>query len=636
MRLVPLLAALSLLLSSIVASAEQCCENCCCSSLIEGGITGKFAMGCYTGNATDDRLIPLGFEAGSGWVLEKTTSEPGQCASYKTEAMGAADYSCSLNNCDPGTGKCAANRLQEFTPESFEIGTVSDVNRNAANFCWYMWEKKSGYHDTLQYTGDGSNPRNLTLNFTPDVIMIMNETGTVTTVLKTKDMPATTSCRWDSGNAEGACHTNGITAFISNGVTINSGVNASSVVYNVMYWKDYSGYLRTGSYVGDGNSGGGGNALVADTQVITVTDCDVSYVMIAGQTASGLDFECDKQRGVNIGTSVVGPGNINQEPYGQKQSSVDEESGIQDLTDGSFTVTGAPALETSCNDLGITYYYWAMCAQPSLPGSVNAVDWSNSMIATWNLEQFELSGLTENEAASCQDCGLTNVNTVTVDSGDSLIATDSLLFDITNDTSLTCDLTTECEEINFAGDVSWGCFAKSVQDAANAFLGGHGDRSFDFHRLAASDTLRCAVGENASTVQTADADANEWPDATWVHMACTFNDTSNAILPYANANQTGSGTQANTRSSDGSGNFVLGELASAGTLNFEGNMNECAVDNMVWSASDICRICSCNIDGRACACFAADPTLWVSQGRRDSLCGGCTLPANCNIGQPAG
>jgi hypothetical protein len=610
------------------AGNEQTDLDLCAESKQAAGL---FALGCFTGSGIDDRLIPLGFNDASGWVLEHTLSEPGQCASYKTQAMGAADSSCSLNNCTTGGGKCAANRLQEFRDKGFEIGTDGDVNRNAADFCFAMWQEQPGYFDTLQYTGDASNPRTITLPFTPDVIMVINQTGTVTTILKTADMPSTTSCLWDAGNAEGACHTNGVTGIGTSTITVNTLANASSVVYNVFFWKASAGYLVTGSYTGDTV-----DALFDDTQVISVPGCDVSYVMIAGQTTDGIYAECDKQRGVHVGPSVVGPGNTTNDYYASMQSSVDEEAGIQALTFGSFTVTGAAALERSCNDDGITYYYWAMCGQPSSPGTVNSADWSNSSVATWNKERFEASGLTENEAAGCQDCGLTNVNSVTVDAGDSLIATDSLLFDIGDNTSLTCDMSADCEELNFAGDVTWFCFAKSTQDATNAFLGGHGDRSYDFSRIAASDTLRCAVGEDSSTVQTADADADEWPNNEWHFLACTFNDTTNAILPYVDGTQSGSGSQPNARSSDDTEPFVFGEVPTLGTLNFEGNMNECGVDNMVYSASDLCKVCSCNFDGRGCTCFAEDPTIWVSQGRRNSLCDGCTLPANCNQGTPAG
>lgn len=95
------------------------------------------------------------------------------------------------------------------------------------------------------------------------------------------------------------------------------------------------------------------------------------------------------------------------------------------------------------------------------------------------------------------------------------------------------------------------------------------------------------------------------------------------------------------------------------TVDMEGQLDEAFVITQTLAASEICRVCSCGIQGTACECdtgtpanykactvdadcqdFSAagrcDTTSGTCQGRNhatDPGCGGCTLPA-CNAAAP--
>jgi len=61
-----------------------------------------------------------------------------------------------------------------------------------------------------------------------------------------------------------------------------------------------------------------------------------------------------------------------------------------------------------------------------------------------------------------------------------------------------------------------------------------------------------------------------------------------------------------------------------------GYYDECGWDANNLSDTSICRICSCGVNGAACACSG---TSYISEGRNNSHCGNCALPA-CNLATP--
>lgn len=61
-----------------------------------------------------------------------------------------------------------------------------------------------------------------------------------------------------------------------------------------------------------------------------------------------------------------------------------------------------------------------------------------------------------------------------------------------------------------------------------------------------------------------------------------------------------------------------------------GTYDACGWDATNLDDAALCRICSCGVDGSACACSG---TTYTNEGRRTTFCGSCTLPA-CNLSTP--
>jgi hypothetical protein len=76
--------------------------------------------------------------------------------------------------------------------------------------------------------------------------------------------------------------------------------------------------------------------------------------------------------------------------------------------------------------------------------------------------------------------------------------------------------------------------------------------------------------------------------------------------------------------------FTLGTVfSSTGAV---GWYDECGWDSFSMSDESICRICSCGVDGSACACSG---TTYTNSGRNTTMCGSCALPA-CDTAAPLG
>jgi hypothetical protein len=63
--------------------------------------------------------------------------------------------------------------------------------------------------------------------------------------------------------------------------------------------------------------------------------------------------------------------------------------------------------------------------------------------------------------------------------------------------------------------------------------------------------------------------------------------------------------------------------ASSGDLGRHGIVDDAFVHTGPFDDASACRVCSCNLDGRACTRAGAQ---WLDRGRNATLCGGCALP----------
>jgi hypothetical protein len=119
------------------------------------------------------------------------------------------------------------------------------------------------------------------------------------------------------------------------------------------------------------------------------------------------------------------------------------------------------------------------------------------------------------------------------------------------------------------------------------------------------------------------------PVDTFVHSVCTFSNTAAEIQTWVNG-AASAGATTLTDVAAPSGAFQLSTDSVGNEWN--GQLDECFVTNIALSALEICRICSCGIDGSLCACSGS---AYTSNGRHASDCGSCLLPAACDAAPPA-
>ena len=59
----------------------------------------------------------------------------------------------------------------------------------------------------------------------------------------------------------------------------------------------------------------------------------------------------------------------------------------------------------------------------------------------------------------------------------------------------------------------------------------------------------------------------------------------------------------------------------ASSAEWDGQLDECFVDNVAWSVSQVCRAGRCQLDGSLCMCDPGTPANYLT----------CTVDANCRV-----
>ena len=229
-----------------------------------------FNVVLYTGNATADRQITLGFQPDMAWAKSRTNTE--NHALFDSVRGGYRIMPDQDNAQDANTGVTAWNST------GYVIGSSDSFNSNSQDFVNWAWKMgttsglsggtitPSGYsisttagQSIIAYTGTGSAgtiPHGL--GKTPDMILV-KETSNATNwavyttivgksnflILNTDASEASTS-NWDS------------TLPTSSLFSIGAGgqVNTSGRTYVAYCFANIPGYSKAGSYVGTGNADG--------------------------------------------------------------------------------------------------------------------------------------------------------------------------------------------------------------------------------------------------------------------------------------------------------------------------------------------------------------------------------------------
>lgn len=119
----------------------------------------------------------------------------------------------------------------------------------------------------------------------------------------------------------------------------------------------------------------------------------------------------------------------------------------------------------------------------------------------------------------------------------------------------------------------------------------------------------------------------------WCHVAGTWDSGTDTASLYVNgelADSDATVTAVSEATIDAGNFFRLGNITA--TDEAWAYVDDVAVGPLM-DANEVCRACSVGIDGTAGVCRPSDNTAWEDEGRNDTYCGGCTLPA-CNAAAP--
>ena len=131
--------------AAFVATISNSGNSFQAASIFPGAI--KMATGYYTGDGTDDRAIPVGFQPDFVIVKDSNNTE----AVARTSTM-AGDLSKPM-----GTSTALqANNIQSLTANGFTVGTNNRVNRNGRFFIWTAFQANGQAMKVGNYTGNGT------------------------------------------------------------------------------------------------------------------------------------------------------------------------------------------------------------------------------------------------------------------------------------------------------------------------------------------------------------------------------------------------------------------------------------------------------------------------------------------------
>ncbi len=201
-----------------------------------------FATGSYTGNGADNRNISgVGFQPDIVIIRYDNNT----AAVIRTSSM-PADASKLIT----GNAALAANYIQSFAADGFQIGSNNNVNQNARLFHWVAM--KTGANVNIgTYTGNGVDNRNITgVGFQPDWVITM--ANAEQDVFRPALVAGDNSYLMNGTNSIA----DRIQSILADGFQIgtNADVNQNARAY---YWIAFNdtAVVKTGSYTGDSVDG---------------------------------------------------------------------------------------------------------------------------------------------------------------------------------------------------------------------------------------------------------------------------------------------------------------------------------------------------------------------------------------------
>jgi hypothetical protein len=191
--------------------------------------SGSALQSGFSNMAAGD-IVGVALDAGAKTVqFYRNGSAVGTAQSYSPATVTPSFYSYNTYDCNANFGQ----RPFAYTPPS------GFVALNTQNLPEPSIKKPSSYFDATTYTGNGATPQNIVnaSGFQPDLVWTKSRSNAVDHFLADSVRGANNILRSNLADAE-AVGTGGISAFNSNGFSVNGNQNTNTYTYVGWQWKE--------------------------------------------------------------------------------------------------------------------------------------------------------------------------------------------------------------------------------------------------------------------------------------------------------------------------------------------------------------------------------------------------------------
>jgi hypothetical protein len=248
--------------AAFVATISNSGNSFQAAAIFPGAI--KMASGTYTGNATDNRAITVGFQPDFVLVKDANNSE------------GVARSSSMAGDVSKPMGSLtafAADNIQSLDANGFTVGLDNRVNRNGRTYYWGAFKANSQAMKVGTYNGNGTTKSITGVGFQPELVILM---GNNAQRAAARYSGAARTYGFDASTGV----TTGVTAFGADGFTVGAAAeaNANGVAYHYVAFNDFANSISLGSYTGNNT----------DDRAIATPNFQPEFVMVrADDTATG-------------------------------------------------------------------------------------------------------------------------------------------------------------------------------------------------------------------------------------------------------------------------------------------------------------------------------------------------------------
>ena len=199
-----------------------------------GGTSSEITSGTYTGNGSS-QTVNVTIDP----VMVMSVSESGGWKAWCTD--GCSGVGTMLWS---GIFEVSSSRITALTSSGFTVGNANQ-NLSGQTYDWIAFAAVAGSCEEVEYTGNGSDNRNISCSFTPEVVIVSAQSASFSGVFRDGNESTDTSHRMS--NAADAA--NWIQTIGSNNFQVGSDtrVNQNTTVYTAIVFKDVTPVSATGT-----------------------------------------------------------------------------------------------------------------------------------------------------------------------------------------------------------------------------------------------------------------------------------------------------------------------------------------------------------------------------------------------------